>query len=472
MEKLQSIKILLIRRADSNVREKGFDDPGFNDLVASIKEKGVLVPIIVRRTVGYMHKAYEVVAGNRRFSAAKKLGLEKIPAIIRELTDTEAKEVQIIENLQRLDVHPLDEGLAYRQLIEKSKYTIEDVAIKVGKSQDYIRQRLFLTNLTEKPANFYRKGKITNGHAVLIAKLSPNDQAKSMKYLREEWELPSVKEFKKWIEQTFYHPLSFQPWLNNTKANIAVGKCVECEPDRNTLFGEIKIGACTDLKCWKRKMENYVKYQIAEAKQKGIELLRISKNYSYSPRGKVEEGILTRNHYEPVSFKKKEQCKYAQKAIVAVDENMGTFMWVCISPKCQKHHQQHSNYALTDKEKKARRKEAKRQKAKREKEEERTVKALNKIKWPLNKKALDIIFEMTLQGQGTSVLRPVAKRFGIKPKKKISFGSTYYDWEASIKEAEKKMKNAEKLRFIIGVMLERTWGNPKNKIIKTLLKEK
>ena len=198
-------------------------------------------------------------------------------------------------------------------------------------------------------------------------------------------------------------------------------------------------------------------------------MLKVSKEYSYSPRGEEGPGILTRNNYVSLSFKKKEQCKYAQKAIVAAGPDIGTFLWICVSSECQKHHQEHTDYSPTPKEKERRRKEAKQQKAKREKEEERIVKALEKVKWPPNEKTLDTIFEMVLNGQGTTVLRPVAKRFGITPKKKTKYGSyTYYDWEGPIREAAKKMDNAEKLRFIIGVLLERTWGELKNKILKML----
>lgn len=468
MNKFQSIKISLIHKSSVNVRGKSFDGSEFNDLVASIKEKGVLVPIIVRQI---SNGEYEIVAGRRRIRAAKVVGLEKIPAIIKKLTDNEAKEVQIIENLQRLDVHPLDEGLAYRQLIEKSfpvKYSVDSIAVKVGKSKDYIRQRLFLTNLNEKSAKAYREGKITDGHAVLIAKLSPNDQSKAMKYLRDEWALPPVQEFKKWIEQEFYHPLAFQPWLKDKEVNKAVGKCIECPPNKNSLFGDIKEGACVDLKCWGRKMGKYVDYQVAKAKEQGIELLKVSKEYSYSPQGKADAGILTANDYTLVSFKKKKRCEYAQKAIVAVGSGIGTFLWICASSDCPEHHPQHADYSLSPKEKERRRKEVKKQKAKREKEEESIVKALEKIKWPLNKKTLDTMFELVLNGQGTTVLRPVAKRFEITAKKVTKYDYTSYDWEIPIREAAKKMSNAEKLRFIIGVMLERTWGDFKNKILKVL----
>ena len=185
--KLQLIKVTLAYESDTNPRGKKFEGPSFDDLVASIKEKGVLVPVIARpKEKG--GKSFEIVAGNRRFRAAGLAGLKEIPARVEELSDDEAREVQIIENLQREDVHPLEEGEAYHKIIEESKYEIAAIAAKVGKSETYVRQRLFLTNLSEKSAKAYRKGDITDGHAVLIAKLSPNDQIEAVKFASDEWD--------------------------------------------------------------------------------------------------------------------------------------------------------------------------------------------------------------------------------------------------------------------------------------------
>ncbi len=458
---LQLINISSAYESETNPRDKkDFEGPAFDDLVASIKEKGVIVPVLARRRKKDA-KEFEIIVGSRRLKAARVAGLLDIPAKIVEMGDVEAREVQIIENLQRKDVHPLDEGFGYRQLIEKSDYDVENLAIKVGKPQGYIRQRLFLTNLTERPANAYRKGEIADGHAVLVARLSPLDQSNAMRYLRDSFSLPSVKQFKEWIEEEFYHPLAFQPWLKDKEANKAVGKCIECSPNLNTLFGEVKEGSCTDLKCWKRKMGRYILHQIAKSRKQGVELLKVSKEY-----GSAGPEILSANAYTSVSFKKKDRCKYAQKAIVAAGSDLGTFLWVCISSECPKHQVDHGDYTPTPKEKERRRKEIKEQKTKREKEEKRIVESLEKVKWPLTGKNLDIIFEIVLNEQGTTVLRPVAKRFKISPKKKTRCGSTYYDWEDSIREASEGMDNAEKLRFIIGILLERTWGDLKNKILK------
>ena len=154
---LINIKVSLCVESETNPRGKDFEDASFKELVASVKEKGVLVPVLARPREG---KEFEIVAGNRRFRAAKKAGLDVIPAHVVEMTDDEAQEAQIVENLQRADVHPLEEGEAYRKLIEDGGRKVADVAVKVGKSESYVRQRLFLTNLSDKAKKLYRKNEI------------------------------------------------------------------------------------------------------------------------------------------------------------------------------------------------------------------------------------------------------------------------------------------------------------------------
>ena len=348
-----------------------------------------------------------------------------------------------------------------------SKYNVKDIALRVGKSTDYVRHRLFLTNLIEEAVNDYRKDKITEGHAVLIAKLSSNDQKKAVRYMRGPFHSPTVRDLKEWIGSNFYKPLSSQPWLKNEAMSEFVGECVECPANRNSLFGEVKEGACVDLKCWSRKMGKYVKYQIAKAKKEGVEILRVSRSYGVGQ----DKTILSKSDYESVSFKKKERCKYAQRAIVADDESgIGTLLWVCVSDKCSKHKEQHAEYRLSPKEKERRKTKAKKEKARELKKEEKIVKALNSVGWPLNKATLDILFDMLIKGQGVTVLRPTAKRLGIVGKKMKRLGSTYYEWEDPIREAGQKMSNSEKLRFVVGIIWERRmWGEDVNKTSKALI---
>jgi len=130
--KLQNIKITHCYESPTNPRGLEIRRPAFQELVASVREKGVLMPVLARP----QKDKFEIVAGNRRLRAAKVAGLTEIPARIEEMTDIEVREAQIVENLQRADVHPLEEGMAYRKLIEESGY---DVAA-VGRKSRQVRE--------------------------------------------------------------------------------------------------------------------------------------------------------------------------------------------------------------------------------------------------------------------------------------------------------------------------------------------
>ena len=121
------------------------DPTHHEELTASIREQGVLVPLLCRLLT---NKQLEVVAGARRYFAATAAGLVTVPVIVRSMTDTEALEVQLIENLQRADVHPLDEGQAYHTLRTRAGYDLARLAAKVGKSRSSVAQRLQLTMLS------------------------------------------------------------------------------------------------------------------------------------------------------------------------------------------------------------------------------------------------------------------------------------------------------------------------------------
>jgi len=174
---LQTLKVSECYESETNPRGTDFAGKQFDELVASIEEKDVLVPVLARAkfqsntlTKRELEQKYEVIAGNRRLRAAKQAGLKEIPAQLVEMTDGEAREAQIVENLQRQDVHPLEEGEAYRQLmVANDGYDIEAIAAKVGKSKTYVRGRLVLTTLIDKAAAEFRKGTMTAGHAALIA---------------------------------------------------------------------------------------------------------------------------------------------------------------------------------------------------------------------------------------------------------------------------------------------------------------
>ena len=145
-----------------------FDEEELNELAASIRDKGVLQPIVVRPTDS--PGRYEIVAGERRWRAAQKAGLHEVPVVVRELTEAEALEVALIENIQRTDLNPLEEAMGYAQLMEQFGYTQQQLADVIGKSRSHIANTLRLLNLPDDVKAMIREGQLSAGHArALIA---------------------------------------------------------------------------------------------------------------------------------------------------------------------------------------------------------------------------------------------------------------------------------------------------------------
>ena len=159
-----------------------------DDLVSSIRKHGVLQPILVRprpaSAAPLELRTYETVCGSRRLVAAERAGLHEIPAEVRTLTDEQAFEIALIENLQREDLHPLEEADAYQQLLtaprpgKKSKRGdgVAELAARVGRSETYVRQRLALTGLGDKARAVFLAGDLTIGLALLVARLPDHEE--------------------------------------------------------------------------------------------------------------------------------------------------------------------------------------------------------------------------------------------------------------------------------------------------------
>lgn len=134
------------------------------DLVRSIREKGVLQPLLVRRHPTHEHM-YEIIAGERRFRASKEAGLKQIPVIVKDFDDKAALEVALIENLQREDLNPLEEGEAYRRLLNEFHYTQEELSQVVGKSRSHVANMMRLLDLPDDIKQLVEKKELTIGHA-------------------------------------------------------------------------------------------------------------------------------------------------------------------------------------------------------------------------------------------------------------------------------------------------------------------
>ncbi len=153
---------------------KDFDDETISELASSIKEKGILQPLVVRTISG----GYEIIAGERRWRAAQRAGITRVPVIIKEATDREVLELALIENLQREDLNPLEEAVAYQQLIDEFELTHEDISRQIGKDRSTITNQLRLLKLPEEAKKALIAGDITAGHARAILSIESSAEAR------------------------------------------------------------------------------------------------------------------------------------------------------------------------------------------------------------------------------------------------------------------------------------------------------
>jgi ParB family chromosome partitioning protein len=164
--------------ANPNNPRKHFADSDLEDLTKSIRDKGLLQPLVVR-PLG--NNEYEIVAGERRWRAAQRAGIHEVPVLIRELTDGEALEIALIENIQRTDLNALEEARAYQQLMDQFNYTQQQLADSVGKSRSHIANTIRLLTLPESVRRHIENGALTAGHArALVATDSPQQLAEKI----------------------------------------------------------------------------------------------------------------------------------------------------------------------------------------------------------------------------------------------------------------------------------------------------
>lgn len=170
-EEIVDIKLSDLRPNPYQPR-KVFDEEALEELASSIKEHGVIQPVIIKKTI----KGYEIIAGERRVRASEKAGLETVPAIVRNFTDAQMMEIAVLENLQRENLSAIEEALAYQLMLEKLKITHEELAKKVGKSRSHITNILGLLRLPKEVQDMIISKKLSMGHARVLSKLEDSNQ--------------------------------------------------------------------------------------------------------------------------------------------------------------------------------------------------------------------------------------------------------------------------------------------------------
>ena len=170
---------------------KEFDPAELEELAASIREKGVFQPILVRR----QGNAYQIIAGERRFRASQLAGKDSIPALVREqVSDRDMREIALLENIQRVQLNPIEEALAYQELINSCGYTHDQLSHQLGKSRPAITNSLRLLKLTDSVQKMVSGGNLSAGHARVLAALDPEQQVPlAQRAATEGWSVRSLE---------------------------------------------------------------------------------------------------------------------------------------------------------------------------------------------------------------------------------------------------------------------------------------
>jgi ParB family chromosome partitioning protein len=184
-------------KCDEEQPRKLFDSEKIAELAESIKTHGIIQPLILRK---HLEDQYIIVAGERRWRAAKMAGLKEVPAIIMELSDRDILEISLIENIQRQDLNPIEEALAYRKLLNDFNITQEELSKRIGKSRVAIANTMRLTNLDDRVQQYIIESIITEGHGRVL--LSVSDKQKQYELAQQVIdEKLSVRELERLIKR-------------------------------------------------------------------------------------------------------------------------------------------------------------------------------------------------------------------------------------------------------------------------------
>jgi ParB/RepB/Spo0J family partition protein len=277
------LRLTELRASPLNHR-KTFHKDTMAKLAESIRSRGVLEPIMVRP----IDVGFEVVFGERRFRAAKDAGLVEIPAILRTLTDLEVLEMQVIENGQREDPHPLEEADGYDALMKCPKadgttYTADEIAVNVGQSRSYIYGRLKLCSLCPEARKAFYEGELDASRALLIARIAHHDtQRQALKDVTKgRWQGDgpmSYREAHEHIVKNFMLQLKTAPFdIKDAELVAKAGACGPC-PKRTgnqaDLFGDVKSAdVCTDPKCFDDKRQAHYRTAAVQLEAQGFKVI-------------------------------------------------------------------------------------------------------------------------------------------------------------------------------------------------------
>jgi ParB/RepB/Spo0J family partition protein len=356
-----------LRESPLNPR-KTFNAGALQELAESIKAKGIITPLITRPAAG---GGYELAAGHRRRRASELAGLTEVPIVVRSMSDEDFLEVLTIENLQREDVHPLEEADGYRVLIdtwrktradrggrEASREDVERVAHRVGKSVSYVYQRLKLLELKPTVRKAFEEGRMTAGHAIHIARLPApvQQQVVDNEFRGDGAYQVSVRRLAETIGMQYHCNLSSAPFKAAEASLVSsAGACTTCPKlaGNNPLYEGLAKTICTDKTCFSSKLVAYAERQVVRLHAAGKAVVKISSEYG----GTKKEGVLGENKFSRVW--EHNPCPSAVTGVWVDGRDAGKSIPVCIDSKCPQHGGGSSRGISGSAEEAARRKKAK-----------------------------------------------------------------------------------------------------------------
>jgi ParB family chromosome partitioning protein len=339
----QFLAIDQIHESTTNPR-KTFDEAKLWELTESIKHNGMIQPVTVRPN----NQGFEIVAGARRYRAAQLAELFSIPARIVEIDDAKALEWQLVENSQRVDVHPYEEAQGFQRLLDIPGYDVAALVEKSGKSASHVYARLSLLQLIPTVAEAFTQERITASHANLIARLPQESQAAAFEQCwRKDWQdkephLLPAKHVAAWIQANLYLSLADAPFdREDPTLNSTAGACVTC-PRRSgyntALFADVVSDQCLDSNCYHSKVEAFLDREIA-AHPGLVQIENGWRNPKEQRPGAVQRGhvreippVTDNPDAEPVL-----PCAATKTAIVVYGKQLGRKVTVCIDKHCPVH---------------------------------------------------------------------------------------------------------------------------------------
>jgi ParB family chromosome partitioning protein len=353
----RELPLALLNESKTNPR-RVFDDVSLRELAASIRSQGVLSPLLVRPLT---ENGFEIVAGARRYRAAQMAEAVTVPVRIKQMSDAEVLEAQLVENLIRAEIHPMEEAEGFARLLalEEPKYCIEQLGARVGKSAAFIASRLKLVDLVPAAVDAFYANEIGVGHALLLAKLPADQQEQALAAcFKEAYNsggatptriLLPVRNLQFWIETNVLLILKDAPFDKRDAQLVSTaGSCADC-PKRTghnkLLFGD-DLGKqgdqCTDPRCYNAKLAAHVLKAVAAKPN----LVQISTAYGGQKEGSP---VLPRNKYTAIRDDKPQKkedaqrpefkvCRFATDAIITEGSDIGTIHKVCANPECPIHH--------------------------------------------------------------------------------------------------------------------------------------